>query len=247
MWRELHQMPPVLQVGKFRHIYFVGPSHACPDRSQIREPRGTVLRIGLTGGVACGKSTVGQLLAARGAHFLQADTLAHRLYAPGEPTYHAVVGRFGREILNCNGEINRTRLADAAFPDRISELNIIVHPVVVEAQNRWMAECATADPSGIAVVEAALIFEAGAAKDFDKLIVVTCELEQKVAHYAVRARCSLENARAEVLRRSAAQLPDAEKAARADFVIDNSGPLEATTRQVDALWVELQKLAGQPH
>ena len=99
-----------------------------------------MLRVGLTGGVACGKSTVGQMLAARGARFLQADTLAHRLYAPGEPAYHAVVERFGREILNCNGEINRTRLANAAFPDRIGELNAIVHPAVVAAQNRWMAE-----------------------------------------------------------------------------------------------------------
>ena len=180
---------------------------------------------------------MGQLLAARGAHFLQADTLAHRLYAPGEPTYYAVVERFGREILNCNGEINRTRLANAAFPDRIGELNAIVHPAVVEAQSR----------SGVAVVEAALILEAGAAKDFDKLIVVTCDLERKVARYAQRAKCSLEDARAEVLRRSAAQLPDAEKAAHADYVIDNSESLETITSQVDALWPTLQKLANQPH
>ena len=178
---------------------------------------------------------------------MQADTLAHRLYAPGEPTYHAVVERFGREILNCNGEINRTRLANAAFPDRIGELNAIVHPSVIEAQNRWLTECASNDPTGIAVVEAALLLEAGAATDFDKLIVVICELEQKIAHYALRAKCSLEDARAEVLRRSAAQLPEDEKAARADYVIDNSGSLEATTRQVDAIWTELQKLVGKLH
>ena len=247
MWLVVASSAARSSAGKFRHIYFVGLIHACPDRSRIREPRGTVLRVGLTGGVACGKSTVGQLLAGRGAHILQADTLAHRLYAPGEPTYYAVVERFGRGILNCNGEINRTRLANAAFPNRISELNTIVHPAVLEAQNRWMAECASADPSGIAVVEAALILEAGAARDFDKLIVVTCDLEQKVARFAQRAKCSPEDARAEVLRRSAAQLPDAEKASHADYVIDNSGPLEATTRQVDALWPALQKLANQPH
>jgi dephospho-CoA kinase len=206
-----------------------------------------VLRVGLTGGVACGKSTVGKLLAARGAHFLQADTLAHRLYEPGKPVYYAVVERFGREILNCNGEINRTRLANAAFPDRIAELNAIVHPAVLEAQNRWMSECERDDPAGIAIIEAALILEAGAAKDFNKLIVVTCEFEQKIARYAQRARCSLEDARAEVLRRSAAQLSDDKKAARADFVIDNSGTIEATTGQVDALWAKLQKLTSQPH
>jgi dephospho-CoA kinase len=205
-----------------------------------------MLRVGLTGGVACGKSTVGRMLAARGAHMLQADTLAHRLYQPGEPIYSAVVQRFGREILNCNGEIDRKRLANAAFPGRIAELNAIVHPAVLDAQNRWMSECEGSDPTGIAVVEAALILEAGAAGDFDKLIVVTCDFEQKVERYARRAKCSLEEARSEVLRRSSAQLPDSEKAARADFVIDNSGTLEATTRQAAALWGKLHSLAAAP-
>jgi len=204
-----------------------------------------MLRVGLTGGVACGKTTVGQMLAARGAHFLQADTLAHHLYEPGEPVYHAVVERFGREILNGNGTIDRKRLANAAFPDRIAELNAIVHPAVIDAQVRWMAECERADPHGIAVIEAALILEAGAAKDFDKLIVVTCGLEQKVARYAQRAKISLEEAAAEVERRSNAQLSDAEKASHADYVIDNSGSLDDTTRQLDLVWAELNKFAMQ--
>ena len=204
-----------------------------------------MLRVGLTGGVASGKTTVGQMLAARGAHFLQADTLAHRLYEPGEPVYQAVVERFGREILNGNGTIDRKQLANAAFPDRIAELNAIVHPAVIDAQVRWMAECERADPHGIAVIEAALILEAGAAKDFDKLIVVTCGLEQKIARYAQRAKISSEEARAEVLRRSSAQLPDEEKAARADYVIDNSGSLDDTTRQLDRVWAELKHLAIQ--
>ena len=204
-----------------------------------------MLRVGLTGGVACGKTTVGQMMAARGAHFLQADTLAHRLYEPGEPVYQAVVERFGREILNGNGTIDRKQLANAAFPDRIAELNAIVHPAVIDAQVRWMAECERADPHGIAVIEAALILEAGAAKDFDKLIVVTCGLEQKIARYAQRAKISSEEARAEVLRRSSAQLPDEEKAARADYVIDNSGSLDDTTRQLDPVWAELKHLAIQ--
>jgi dephospho-CoA kinase len=205
-----------------------------------------MLRVGLTGGVACGKSTVGKILAERGAHYLQADTLAHQLYAPGEPTYYAVLERFGREILTCNGTIDRTRLANAAFPDRISELNAIVHPAVVAAQNRWMSECERTDPSGIAVVEAALILEAGAAKDFDKLIVITCDFEQKVARYAQRAKMLLDAARAEVVRRSAAQMSDEEKAAHADYLIDNSGPLEDTKYYVDVLWDTLQYLAANP-
>ena len=200
-----------------------------------------MLRVGLTGGVACGKSTVGAMLAERGAHYLQADTLAHQLYAPGEQTYAAVIERFGREILDPDGSINRSRLANVAFPHRIAELNAIVHPAVLEAQNRWMSSVERTDPDGVAVVEAALLMEAGADKDFDNLIVVTCSLDQKVARYAQRGAISLEEARAEVQRRSAAQLSDEEKARRADFVIDNSGSIEETTRQVDAVWAKLHR------
>ena len=200
-----------------------------------------MLRIGLTGGVACGKSTVSAMLAARGAHYLQADTLAHQLYAPGEATYHAVVEHFGRDILSPDGTIDRGRLADVAFPLRIAELNAIVHPAVVAAQNRWMADAERPDPDGVVVVEAALLLEAAADKDFDKLIVVTCKFDQKVERYAHRADISLEAARAEVQRRCAAQMPDEEKASHADYVIDNSGPVEDTGRQVDAVWAELRK------
>ena len=200
-----------------------------------------MLRVGLTGGVACGKSMVGKMLAEHGAHYLQADTLAHRLYEPGEPTYYAVVERFGHEILNTDGTINRGRLANAAFPDRISALNAIVHPAVIDAQNRWMSECERTDPTGIAIVEAALIVEAGAAKDFDKLIVVTCPLDQKIERYARRAKITSEDARAEVLRRNAAQLPDEQKVRHADYVIDNAGPIEETAQQVESIWAELRK------
>jgi len=200
-----------------------------------------MFRIGLTGGVACGKSTVGAMLAERGAYYLQADTLAHQLYDPGQATYNSVVARFGREILNPDGTIDRRLLANAAFPNRIAELNAIVHPAVVAAQNRWMADVERTDPSGITVVEAALIMEAGAAPDFDKLIVVTCNLEQKVERYSQRAKISLEEARKEVQRRSAAQLSDAEKASRADYVIDNSGTIADTARQIEAVWRKLRK------
>jgi dephospho-CoA kinase len=202
-----------------------------------------MLRVGLTGGVACGKSTVGAMLAHRGAHFLQADTLAHQLYLPGTPVYDAVVHSFGNDILHSNGLINRTALANKAFPDRIADLNAIVHPAVIEAQNRWLAEREAQDPHGIAALEAALLIEAGAAKDFDKVIVVTCSFEQRVEHYAHRAGLSLDDARREVERRSAAQFTDEQKAAHADYVIDNSGPLEETERQVERVWGKLKKAA----
>jgi len=203
-----------------------------------------VLRVGLTGGIACGKSTVARMLVSRGVHFLQADTLAHELYAPRTGVYNEVVRHFGREILNEDGSINRHRLANRAFPDRIGELNAIVHPAVIRAQNQWMDEMARKDPHGIAVVEAALIVEAGAAKDFDKLIVVTCDFQRKVERFAGRAGIPLDAARAEVERRSAAQLSDEDKARRADYVIDNSGSLEETEGQVEKIWSKLQKLAS---
>ena len=202
-----------------------------------------MLRVGLTGGVACGKSTVGAMLARRGAHFLQADTLAHQLYLPGTPVYDAVVRVFGQDIVRSDGLIDRFKLANKAFPDRIAELNAIVHPAVIEAQNRWLADREAEDPHGIAVLEAALLIEAGAAKDFDKVIVVTCSFEQKVEHYAHRAGISVEAARQEVERRSAAQFSDEQKAAHAEYVIDNSGTLEETERQVERVWDELKRLA----
>jgi dephospho-CoA kinase len=199
-----------------------------------------VLRIGLTGGVACGKSTVSEMLARRGAHCLQADSLAHQLYAPGTSVHGEIVRRFGKDILDADGTINRSKLANLAFPSRISELNAIVHPGVIQAQNQWMMEVERGDPEGIAVVEAALIIEAGAAKDFDRIIVVTCSAEDKAARYAARSGISLEAARAEVTRRSAAQLTDAGKVRRADYVIDNSGPIEQTEKHVQKIWDELK-------
>ncbi len=198
-----------------------------------------MLRVGLTGGVACGKSTIASMLVRHGAHFLQADQLAHQLYKPGTVTYDKVLCRFGRAILNGDGTINRYKLADIVFPDRVDELNAIVHPEVVRNQNIWMSELEHQDPRAIAVVEAALLIEAGADKDFDKVIVVTCSFDRKVEHYARRMNVSSDVARFEVKRRSAAQFSDAEKARRADYVIDNSGSLEDTEQQVDRIWEEL--------
>jgi dephospho-CoA kinase len=203
-----------------------------------------VLRVGLTGGIACGKSTVAEMLTRRGAHFLSADTLAHQLYAPGAVVYDDVVRRFGREILNDDGSINRGKLAQAVFPDRVAELNAIIHPAVIEAQNRWMSEIERQYPRGIAVVEAALLIEAGAHQDFDKVIVVTCPFEQKAERYAVRTGLSAEAARAEVERRSAAQMSDDEKARRADYVIENSGSIAELEEQVGRIWRELQGILG---
>lgn len=203
-----------------------------------------MLRVGLTGGVACGKSTVAEMLRRRGAHIVYADEIAHQLLAPGQPVYQEVVKAFGPGVLQADGQIDRGKLADAAFGrGRVQELNQIIHPPVIARQEEWMAEVGRQDAHAIAVVEAALILEAKVGRRFDKLVVVTCQPEQKAERYAARHRISLEAARAEVARRSAAQLPDAEKAAAAHYLIDNSGALEATERQVQKLFAELQELA----
>ena len=207
-----------------------------------------MLRVGLTGGVACGKTTVGEMFAARGAHVILADQIAHQLMSPGQPLYQEVLKRFGPEVVNPDSSINRARLADVAFGSgRIQELNQIVHPAVTRYQEKAMAELAARDPGGIAVVEAALILEAGVGGRFDKLIVVTCTPEQRVQRFAERLKMDGAAAEREVARRMAAQWPDEEKVKAADYVIDNSGPIAALEAQVDAVMSELRMLAKKKH
>jgi len=209
-----------------------------------------LLKVGLTGGIASGKSVVGEMFVALGAHLVQADRIAHQLMLPGQPVYNEVVRHFGGTILNPDLSVNRTKLAEAAFgpvsvaassaaSSRIQELNRIVHPAVLRSQEEWMEETGRQDPRAVAIVEAALIIEAGATKRFDRLIVVTCSDEQRVARFAARHKLDLDAAGKEVERRMAAQLSEAEKVKAADYVIDNSGSLEHTREQVRELWDKL--------
>src|ERR1700752_1044144 len=188
-----------------------------------------MLKVGLTGGIASGKSVVGEMFVALGAHLVQADRIAHSLMQPGEAVYNEVVRHFGREILNPDGSVKRAKLAEVAFgppsdaegqrASRIEELNRIVHPVVIRSQDAWMEEMGRQNPHAVAIVEAALILEAGAGKHFDRLVVVTCNEEQRVARFAARQKIDLEAARKEVVRRMAAPLPDEEKIKAADSVL----------------------------
>jgi len=209
-----------------------------------------LLKIGLTGGIASGKSVVGEMFVKLGAHLIQADLVAQWLMQPKRPVYEEVVRRFGPGILNPDGTINRPKLAEEAFgnpasgkPPRVKELNALVHPAVVRHENEWMEDIGKDDPKAVAIVEAALILEAGAAERFDYLIVVTCRPEQRVERFARRQNISPEAARAEVTRRMAAQIPDEEKVKVADFVIDNSGLIEATELQVRHVYATLRKEA----
>jgi dephospho-CoA kinase len=205
-----------------------------------------LLKIGLTGGIASGKSAVAEMFVKLGAHLIQSDLVARNLMQSGEETYSKVVQHFGREILDSDGSINRARLAETAFGlsgnavPRVKELNAIVHPAVIAKENEMMRELERRDPDGVVVVEAALILESGAADRFDDLIVVTCHPEQRIIRYARRHGISEEAAHAEVTRRMAAQIPDEEKIEAASFVIDNSGSLEATERQVQRVFTALR-------
>ena len=191
------------------------------------------------------------MLVARGAHLIQADHIAHELMQPGQPVYEEVVRHFGRAILNPDGSVNRPKLAEAAFSPhptaatRIGELNALVHPAVIRHEDEWMEAEGRRDPRGIAVVEAALILEAGTADRFDRLIVVTCSEDQRVQRYAQRLKIDIEAARREVVRRMSAQLPDSVKIQRADYVIDNSGSLDNTEAQVRELYATLKQGAEQ--
>jgi dephospho-CoA kinase len=209
-----------------------------------------MVRVGLTGGLACGKSTVGKMMQARGAHLLQADILAHELMSPGQPVHDEVVRLFGPEIVHSDGTIDRPKLAEMAFGHgRVQELNAIVHPAVIARQAEWLASIDAREPQSIAVVEAALILEAAVEKRFDKIVVVTCKRDQKIDRYVQRTvspdagPLAVISARKEAQRRIAAQIPDEEKIKAADFVIDNSGSLQNTERQVEKLMRSLSDLA----
>jgi dephospho-CoA kinase len=207
-----------------------------------------LLKVGLTGGIAAGKSVVGEMFVALGAHLIQADAISHQLMQPGQAVYQEVVRHFGPGILNPDGTVNRARLAEAAFgapgtnqTSRIQELNRIVHPAVIRRQEEWMQEVGRRDPRAIAVVEAALILEAGAAKDFDRLVVVTCLPEQRIQRWAARMGVDQDTAQREVTRRMAAQFPDEKKIEAADYVIDNSRSLDETQKKVGQVYMELKR------
>lgn len=209
-----------------------------------------MLKIGLTGGIASGKSVVGEMFVALGAHLIQADAIAHQLMQPGGEVYQEVVKHFGGGILNPDGTVNRARLAEAAFgaspenkSSRIEELNQIVHPAVIKRQEEWMEKIGRKDPQAIAIVEAALILEAGATKRFDKIVVVTCHPEQRIQRWSSRLGVDEETARNEVGRRMAAQLQDEDKIKAAQYVIDNSGSLDETRKQVAKVFAELKRAA----
>lgn len=198
-----------------------------------------MLKVGLTGGIATGKSLVGSIFAELGVHTIDADEIAHDLMRPGERVYEEVVRRFGQEILNPDGTVNRAGLAELAFDQkrpRIYELNSIVHPAVIEKQEQWMEEIRRREPDAIVMLEAALLLEAGLRRRFDRVVVVSCKPQQRIERWEKRLHVDADTARREVTRRMMAQAPDEAKIQAADYVVDNSGSIEETRTQVQKIY-----------
>ena len=197
-----------------------------------------MLKVGLTGGIATGKSLVGKMFAELGVHTIDADVIAHDLMRPGEKVYDEVVRRFGPDVLNHDKTVNRTRLAEFAFDQkrpRIYELNSMIHPGVIERYEAWMDDIGRREPNAIVMLEAALLLEAGLRRRFDRVVVVSCKPQQRIERWEGRLNVDSETARREVTRRMMAQAPDEAKIQAADFVIDNSGRVEDTRKQVQKI------------
>jgi len=201
-----------------------------------------MLRVGLTGGLASGKTFVGHALAELGCHLIEADELGHQVLLPGGEAYDAVVNEFGEEILDEDRHIVRRKLGALVWdnPERLAKLNSIVHPVVIARQQEIIAKIERNDPAAIVVVEAAILVETGSYRRFDRLIVVICTVEQQVERAMRRGAYSKE----EVLARLSRQLPLKEKVRVADYVIDTSDTKEHTLDQVRTVYNSLRSLSA---
>lgn len=199
-----------------------------------------MLKVGLTGGLACGKSFVGAALASYGCLVIQADELGHEVLAKGGEAYGAVVREFGEEIVGTEGQIDRRKLAGRVFQSSqdLARLNALVHPRVVRREEELVAEFAAREPHGIAVVEAAILIETGSYRRFGRIILVTCLEEQQVERALRREGALLADVRARLSR----QMPLAEKRKYADFVVDTSGDKEDTLRQTRTVYEALRSI-----
>jgi dephospho-CoA kinase len=200
-----------------------------------------MLRVGLTGGIASGKSTVAGIFGERGAHVIDADRVARDLVAPRSPALDRIVEAFGSGILRPDGTLDRAALGEIVFPDagRRRVLEQILHPPILAEIDRRVAELERTDPAGIVVVDAALIFELGLRERYDAVVVVWAEEEQQRRRLMLRDGLSAEEAG----RRLAAQMPLAEKRRRADLVVDNSRDLAACRTDAERVYTELLQMA----
>jgi|SRR5271157_99930 len=199
-----------------------------------------MLKVGLTGGLACGKTFVGEEFERLGCLLIQADEIGHEVLWRGGEAYGPVVGEFGKEILAPDGEIDRRLLAARVFgePESLAKLNSLVHPPVFRREDQLIAAFAARQPHGIAVVEAAILIETGSYQRFDRIVLVTCTEEQQVER-AMRREGAVE---ADVRARISRQMPLEEKRKFAHYVINASGEKEDTLRQTRAVYEALRSI-----
>jgi dephospho-CoA kinase len=199
-----------------------------------------MLSVGLTGGLASGKSFVGRALESYGCLLIQADQLGHEVIEPGAEAYDGVIREFGCDILNPDGTIDRRHLGAQVFgnPERLEKLNALVHPPVRERTRKLLEHFEKAHPDGIAVTEAAILVETGGYRNYARLIVAVCREEQQIERAMARDHLTRE----EVLDRMNRQMPLEQKVKYADYVVDTSGTKEHTLEQTRVVYDSLRSL-----
>ena len=200
-----------------------------------------MLKVGLTGSIAVGKSFVLDAFCELGCHVLDADKTAREVVEPGTEGLKQIVDHFGDDVLQPDGSLDRKKLGRIVFNDEAKRqlLNSIVHPLVIDEQNKWLERCERDDPRGVAIVDAALMIESGGYKRFDKLIVVWCRPEIQLERLMLRDGLSTD----EATRRVAAQMPQEQKKSYADYLIDTSLGFDDTRRQASEIFGQLSVLS----
>ena len=203
-----------------------------------------MILVGVTGGLATGKSSVARLFQDCGAAVLDADLLAREVVEPGKPAWHDIVSTFGKGVLLADRTLNRAKLGKLVFGNqgKLKRLNAIVHPRVAREQVRMTREIAAQDPQAVIVYDVPLLFEAGVDKRVDKIVVVTADRATQITRLTRRNGFT----RAEALRRFRSQMPLARKTERADYVIDGTLSFEQTKYEVTRIYEELKQLASRP-
>lgn len=199
---------------------------------------GSMLKVGLTGSIAVGKSFVLRVLAELGCRIIDADEVARQVVAPGSAGLNLVTASFGLEVLQGNGELDRAKLGSIVFADagKRAQLNAILHPLIIAAQDERIRELESSDPDGIVVIDAALMIESGGYRRLDKLIVVHCRPEIQLERLMTRDNLSREAAK----QRIGAQMAQEEKMKYADYLIDTSDGFGPTREQVVDVFHKLE-------
>jgi dephospho-CoA kinase len=211
-------------------------------KTETDRERGII--VGITGGIACGKTTVSELLAEKGAIPINADEIGHQLLKADSPVIGELVDAFGQEILEESGDVSRKKLGAIVFNDKSARerLNTILHPLIIQRSRARARQLVMEDPSSVVLLDAPLLIEAGAYNSVDLIVVVTASPETQLQR--ILERSQVQNrplSETEAQARIDAQMPVKEKVKYADIVIENEGALDELNKQMDAFWEKLQK------